>query len=114
MTNNTPTSRTTQLIHLYHHTNQTPTTSVTISGGQPVPCQNNPEQWFDPPYAFIQPKAQTACDTVCPMRIRSACLRWAVDTGESDGVWGGATTDEIRDVRATLGVVGAGRVRMVA
>lgn len=40
--------------------------------------------------------AKFICGT-CP--IRSACLTWALDTGQEAGVWGGATEDERRTMR---------------
>jgi WhiB family redox-sensing transcriptional regulator len=40
--------------------------------------------------------AQAVCAT-CP--IRAACLRWALDTGQQAGVWGGASEDDRRALR---------------
>jgi WhiB family redox-sensing transcriptional regulator len=42
--------------------------------------------------------AKFVCGT-CP--IRSACLTWALDTGQEHGVWGGTTEDERRSMRRT-------------
>ena len=40
--------------------------------------------------------AKAVCGS-CP--IRSACLRWALDTGQEAGVWGGTSEDERRALR---------------
>lgn len=40
--------------------------------------------------------AKFVCGT-CP--IRTACLRWALATGQDAGVWGGASEDERRVMR---------------
>ncbi|GAA4888653.1 hypothetical protein GCM10023237_02480 [Streptomyces coeruleoprunus] len=33
----------------------------------------------------------------CP--VRDQCLRWALDTGQDHGVWGGTGEDERRTIR---------------
>jgi WhiB family redox-sensing transcriptional regulator len=38
-------------------------------------------------------QAKQVCN-LCP--VKSACLEWAVDTGQSSGVWGGMSEDERR------------------
>lgn len=40
--------------------------------------------------------AQSICAT-CP--VTADCLDWAVETGQDNGIWGGLTEDERRDVR---------------
>ena len=42
--------------------------------------------------------AKFICGT-CP--IRSACLRWALDTGQEAGVWGGTSEEDRRAMRRT-------------
>jgi len=42
--------------------------------------------------------AKNVCGT-CP--IRSACLAWALETGQEAGVWGGTDEDERRALRRT-------------
>jgi WhiB family transcriptional regulator, redox-sensing transcriptional regulator len=36
----------------------------------------------------------------CPVRLQ--CLAWALDTGVTDGVWGGTTPDERRIIRRPI------------
>ncbi|MGH8903996.1 MAG: WhiB family transcriptional regulator [Egibacteraceae bacterium] len=36
----------------------------------------------------------------CP--VITQCLDWALDTGQSDGIWGGRTEDELRRLRRAL------------
>jgi hypothetical protein len=40
-------------------------------------------------------QAKAVCRN-CP--VRSLCLEWALDTGQSTGVWGGLSEDERRDL----------------
>ena len=40
--------------------------------------------------------AKAVCRT-CP--LMSGCLRWALDTGQDDGVWGATSEDERRAMR---------------
>lgn len=48
-----------------------------------------------PALAQIQ-AAQAICDT-CDML--SACLDWALDTGQDSGIWGGTTEEERRELK---------------
>jgi|SRR3954468_1115500 len=66
-------------------------------------CQDyDPEMFFPvadehtPKGAADLAKAKAVCAT-CP--VRKACLTWALDTGQADGVWGGASEDERRAMR---------------
>jgi WhiB family transcriptional regulator, redox-sensing transcriptional regulator len=66
-------------------------------------CQEHDPELFFPvgtsgPAAAQITAAKFICGT-CP--IRSACLAWALETGQDDGVWGGATEDERRAMRRT-------------
>jgi WhiB family redox-sensing transcriptional regulator len=58
---------------------------------------HDPELFF--PVSDVDPKVTAAkhiCGT-CP--VRETCLRWALDTGQRHGVWGGATENERRAIR---------------
>jgi WhiB family redox-sensing transcriptional regulator len=39
---------------------------------------------------------KTAKSVCASCRVREACLRFALDTKETDGIWGGTTPDERR------------------
>lgn len=47
--------------------------------------------------AEAQLKAAQAVCRACP--IRSACLTWALETGQEAGVWGGTSEEDRRDMR---------------
>ncbi|MGH8908799.1 MAG: WhiB family transcriptional regulator [Egibacteraceae bacterium] len=47
--------------------------------------------------AIEQAERAIAVCARCP--VRSACLEWALDTGQDAGVWGGTSEDERRAVR---------------
>jgi Transcription factor WhiB len=42
--------------------------------------------------------AKEICAT-CPAAARAACLRFALDHGITDGIWGGLTEDQRKDLR---------------
>jgi WhiB family transcriptional regulator, redox-sensing transcriptional regulator len=53
-------------------------------------------------------EAKRVCGT-CP--VMGECLRWALETGQDDGVWGGTSEDERRAMRrARVGGVPEPRV----
>jgi WhiB family transcriptional regulator, redox-sensing transcriptional regulator len=60
----------------------------------------DPELWF--PVGTTGPaveqteRAKTVC-AGCP--VIAHCLAWALETGQSDGIWGGKTADERRALR---------------
>lgn len=68
------------------------------------PCQGDPELFFpvaeEGTVAFDQQaaRAQALC-AVCP--VRSACLGYALETGQDHGIWGGATPAQRRVLRRT-------------
>ncbi|MFD7713487.1 WhiB family transcriptional regulator [Streptomyces sp. NPDC059785] len=47
--------------------------------------------------AVLQVREAKAVCEVCP--VRAECLRWALDTGQSVGVWGGTSETERRALR---------------
>lgn len=47
--------------------------------------------------ALEQLSAAKAVCASCP--IQSACLRWALETGQEAGVWGGTSEDDRRALR---------------
>lgn len=49
-----------------------------------------------------QQRAVRALCAVCPLAEREACLRGALQRGESWGVWGGLTTPQFRQLRAQI------------
>jgi WhiB family transcriptional regulator, redox-sensing transcriptional regulator len=60
----------------------------------------DPELWF--PVGTTGPaveqteRAKAVC-AGCP--VITHCLAWALETGQSDGIWGGKTADERRALR---------------
>lgn len=60
----------------------------------------NPELFFpvgtSGPAALQLAEAKTVC-AGCP--VTSACLTWALETGQDTGVWGGMSEDERRDLK---------------
>ena len=64
-------------------------------------CRDHDPELFFPvgsegPGAEQATAAKFICGT-CP--IRSACLRWAIDTGQEAGVWGGTSEEDRREMR---------------
>lgn len=59
----------------------------------------DPDLFFGPDAEFVtarrqrEAKAKAVC-AGCP--VRRACLAWALDTGQSHGIWGGTNEDERR------------------
>ena len=60
----------------------------------------DPETWFpvgnSGPALEQENEAKAICRT-CP--VISGCLRWALDTGQDAGIWGGLSEDERRQMR---------------
>lgn len=54
-------------------------------------------------------KAKRICET-CP--VREPCLRWALQSGEDAGIWGGTTGEERRALRYLSGAGGRRRARL--
>lgn len=62
---------------------------------------HDPEIWFPVgtgPIAQVQANHAKSICAPCPSRI--ACLKWALETGIDDGVWGGTGEEERRALRA--------------
>ncbi|MFI6299263.1 WhiB family transcriptional regulator [Nonomuraea sp. NPDC050790] len=57
----------------------------------------DPDLFFPLSWEREPDAARRICQT-CP--VRRPCLAWAVETGEPDGMWGGATPAERRLLRA--------------
>lgn len=66
-----------------------------------IPCGDEDPELFFPVGktgpALRQIAAAKAVCRRCP--VRGACLRWALDSGQDHGVWGGASEDERREIR---------------
>jgi WhiB family redox-sensing transcriptional regulator len=62
-------------------------------------CRDEDPELFFPtsPAAAAIWSARAVCRR-CP--VEGDCLRWALDTGQDHGVWGGMTEEERRDARA--------------
>lgn len=60
----------------------------------------DPELWFpvgdDGPARAQIVEAKTVCRR-CP--VVSACLAWALESGQEAGIWGAKTADERREIR---------------
>ncbi|MEU9560097.1 WhiB family transcriptional regulator [Streptomyces fumanus] len=50
--------------------------------------------------ALLQTEQAKAVCHRCP--VRDQCLRWALDTGQSIGVWGGTSEDERRALKRRI------------
>lgn len=74
---------------------------MTLDWRQQAACRDaDPETFFPngttgPALAQIA-AAQAICQT-CP--VTAECLDWAIETGQDNGIWGGLTEDERREVR---------------
>lgn len=60
------------------------------------PCQSHPEMWW-PERGERSDLAIHMCKTRCTMREQ--CLRFALEVGEDEGIWGGKTPAERRSMR---------------
>jgi WhiB family redox-sensing transcriptional regulator len=59
-----------------------------------------PGVWFPSATGWLAARADTAAKAVCaacPARVR--CLEWALEAGETEGVWGGTTPQERAAIR---------------
>lgn len=64
-------------------------------------CRETDPELFFPigntgPGLLQEQEAQRVC-MGCP--VIEQCLRWALDTGQEDGVWGGLTEDQRRSMK---------------
>jgi WhiB family redox-sensing transcriptional regulator len=50
--------------------------------------------------ALVEIRAAKALCGTCPVRDR--CLQFALETNQEDGVWGGASEDERRELRRAI------------
>jgi len=67
---------------------------------QAVCLGKDPELWFpigNTGPAILQIETAKAWCRTCP--VMSTCLRWALDTGQDAGVWGGLSEDERRALK---------------
>ncbi|WIC89106.1 WhiB family transcription factor [Arthrobacter phage Ottawa] len=60
------------------------------------PCQSSPDLWW-PERGHQSDLAVRMCKTRCTMQEQ--CLRFALEVGEDEGIWGGATPAERRSMR---------------
>ena len=60
------------------------------------PCQSSPDLWW-PERGQQSDLAVRMCKTRCT--ITEQCLRFALEVGEDEGIWGGATPAERRSMR---------------
>ncbi|MBC3844587.1 WhiB family transcriptional regulator [Streptacidiphilus sp. 4-A2] len=65
-----------------------------------VCAEEDPELFFPmgkgSPALFQEEEAKAICRR-CP--VMESCLRWALETGQAHGVWGGLSEDERRSMR---------------
>jgi hypothetical protein len=59
-------------------------------------CRQLPADWFHPDRGEPTADAKAVCAT-CPVRVE--CLRWALDSQERFGIWGGTSERERRRIR---------------
>lgn len=77
--------------------------AIKKSGQNPICMETDPELWF--PETWLQARdAKRLCGT-CP--VQNECLTFALETNQSDGIWGGLTAEERRRLQ------GRGRNRLV-
>jgi WhiB family redox-sensing transcriptional regulator len=57
----------------------------------------DPGPWFPAGSGRFTAEAAKAVCAACPARVR--CLEWALEAGEVEGVWGGATPTERAEMR---------------
>ncbi len=58
----------------------------------------NPDLWF--PERDQGPKGSDEAKAICEAcPVRSACLDWALESGETFGIWGGKTPAERRRMK---------------
>jgi WhiB family redox-sensing transcriptional regulator len=48
----------------------------------------------------LDDEAKAICNSPCPIRL--GCLRWAMDSGITDGVFGGVSADDRRSMKRSL------------
>ena len=66
---------------------------MSLSWRQKAACRGLSTDIFYPVSDDDADEAKSIC-AVCP--VREACLEWALDTREREGIWGGATERERR------------------
>ncbi|MFJ7175845.1 WhiB family transcriptional regulator [Streptomyces massasporeus] len=65
-------------------------------------CRHEDPELFFPigtsgPAALQTEQAKAVCRRRCP--VQEQCLQWALDTGQSIGVWGGTSENERRALK---------------
>lgn len=61
--------------------------------------QYDPEMWFPVGSSAAAREQEDAAKRICGgCPVRSECLDWAIESGQSSGVWGGLSEDERRRV----------------
>lgn len=55
-----------------------------------TPCSTNPDLFFSDSTHSVAAAREVCAE--CPTRL--ACLQWAIDNDERDGIWGGCTPAE--------------------
>ncbi|MBA8825311.1 WhiB family redox-sensing transcriptional regulator [Saccharopolyspora lacisalsi] len=68
-------------------------------GGHPVCAESDPELFF-PVSSTTSQEVARAKEICAGCEIREACLNFALHNGDQ-GIWGGTTTQERREMRAT-------------
>jgi WhiB family transcriptional regulator, redox-sensing transcriptional regulator len=65
-------------------------------------CAGHPERgwWFPEYYCDKDVARAVAICRACP--VRTDCLNFAITTGQSEGVWGGTTPSERRNLRREI------------
>jgi WhiB family redox-sensing transcriptional regulator len=76
-----------------------------MTGTHPA-CADDPELFFPISYGRAADKQIAAAKAVCgPCPVRAACLQAALDNEHRDGIWGGTTPDERKDLYPVRQVV---------
>jgi WhiB family transcriptional regulator, redox-sensing transcriptional regulator len=62
-------------------------------------ARTNPDVFFPGPSRRARVKVEQA-KAICSLcAVRGECLKWAIETDQCCGVWGGASEDELRRMR---------------
>lgn len=81
--------------------NSRPGTSVDFAWREEAGCRFADLDLFFPsgPTSQAAEEAQAAKAICCACQVKERCLRFALETNQEDGIWGGTTATERRKLR---------------
>ncbi|MGN9842938.1 WhiB family transcriptional regulator [Nonomuraea sp. H19] len=85
-----------------HQTHQHHDSPPTLRWTVRAACKDaDPGLFFPPTWNSTPSQADDQARRICQAcPVQAACLDWALRTGEPDGMWGGTTPEERRQLRA--------------